>query len=420
MSSEMSSQPPVTAGPTPQSQRVDTLDVLRGLALMGILLVNIELFRGPVLFDLLAERSADTSRADDVAKFLVGWLASGKFISSFSLMFGVGAAMMFQRARAAGRRPRALLARRYAWLLVFGLAHMFLLFPGDILFIYGLGGLLLLLFVKRTNRTVVWWAGILLTLNTLFLLAGSVLTTLAPATPEGDAAAAGVTQMFADLSDRALEAYTSGDLGARAGVRAWEVLIVQGGSMFVLPMVLALFLIGLAIGRSGLITNLAGHRHRLRRASLIGLGGGLVLNVPVGLTGTLGGAAVGPDTDLSVGLLAAGAVGQGIGAPLLAIGYLATLALACQNPAVLRRLGALRDTGRMALSGYILQSVLTSTFFVWLGYYGQLSMVASLGVVVGVWIVMLVSCSVWQRRWGRGPLERLWRHLTYGRATSPA
>jgi uncharacterized protein len=420
MSHEPSPQPVAATGPTPQSQRVDTLDVLRGFALMGILLVNIELFRGPVLFDLLAGRTTDVSRADEVAGFLVGWLASGKFISSFSLLFGLGAWMILERARAAGRRPRRLLARRFAWLLVFGLLHMFLLFPGDILFIYGLVGLLLLLFVKRTTRTVLWWAGGLVTLNTLFLVASTAFAGLAPSTPEADAAAEELASMFGGLSDRALAAYGSGDVVAMAGARAWEVLIVQGGSMFVLPMVLALFLIGLAIGRSGLVTDLAGHRPALRRASLVGLVGGLALNVPVGLAGTLGGAAVGPDTDLSVGLLAAAAVGQGVGAPLLAIGYLSTLALACQNPTVLRRLGALRDTGRMALSGYILQSVLTSTFFVWFGFYGQLTAVASLGVVVVVWIVMLTACSVWQRRWGRGPLERLWRHLTYGRATTSA
>ena len=157
------------AGPTPPSERVDTLDVLRGFALMGILLVNIELFRGPVLFDILAGQAAEVSRADEIAGFLVGWLASGKFISSFALMFGIGAAMMWERANASGRAPGRLLARRYVWLLVFGLAHMFLLFPGDILFIYGLTGLLLLLFVRRSNLTLKWWAPGLLVANTLFL-----------------------------------------------------------------------------------------------------------------------------------------------------------------------------------------------------------------------------------------------------------
>ncbi len=420
MAHEPTSQPLSSAGPTPQSQRVDTLDVLRGFALMGILLVNIELFRGPVLFDLLAGRSADVSRADEIAGFLVGWLASGKFISSFSLLFGIGAWMILERARAAGRQPRRLLARRFAWLLVFGLLHMFLLFPGDILFIYGIVGLLLLLFVKRSTRTVLWWAGILLALNTVFLVASTALAGLAAATPEADAAAAEMAELFTGLSDRAAAAYGSGDVAAMASVRAWEVLVVQGGSMFVLPKVLALFLAGVAIGRSGLITDLTANRHLLRRASVVGLVGGLALNLPVGLAGTLGGAAVGPDTDLGVGLLAAAGVGQAVGAPLLAIGYLSTLALACQNPTVLRMLGAVRDTGRMALSGYILQSVLTSTFFVWFGFYGRLSAVASLGVVVVVWIVMLTVCSQWQRRWGRGPLERLWRRLTYGRATASA
>jgi uncharacterized protein len=379
--------------PTPRTERVDALDVLRGFALLGILLVNIELFRGPVLFDTLAGADTARSGSDRVAQFLIGWLASGKFISSFALMFGVGAAMMVRRAEAAGRRPRRLLVRRYLWLAAFGLVHMFLLFPGDILFIYGLAGLILLLFVNRSIRSLLRWAAGLLTVYLLFMVGSTVLASLAPA-PQADPAVIEMQAMFTGLSERASTAYVSGDLAAIASMRAWEVLIVQGGSMFVLPSVLALFLIGLAAGKAGIVDDLAGHRALLRRASAIGLAGGLVLNVPVGVAGILGGAAMGPAEGVGPAMLLGAAIGQTIGAPLLAVGYLSTLALACLRPGVVDRLAVLRDTGRMALTGYILQSVLASTFFVWLGFYGRLTLTSSLVVVVVIWVVVLATCGV--------------------------
>jgi uncharacterized protein len=119
--------------PTPAEQRIDTLDVLRGFALLGILLINIELARGSDLYVFVAGETPERSSADGIVQFLSGWLVRSKFLSAFALLFGVGAALMVARAEGSGRSPHALLARRYGWLLVLGLAHMLLLFSGDIL-----------------------------------------------------------------------------------------------------------------------------------------------------------------------------------------------------------------------------------------------------------------------------------------------
>ena len=412
------------AGPVPAGERVDTLDVLRGFALLGILLVNIELFRGADLYALLAGEAPELSRADEIVQFVVGWLAGGKFISSFALLFGVGAAIMAGRALVRGHSPRRLLARRYGWLLVFGLAHMFLLFPGDILFIYGLAGLALLPFVFVRPKALLWWAAGIAAAYLVFALGSAALALgMAALAPEGvaeDPFTAGFEEFFAERHEQAVSAYTEGDVGAQAAARAWEVLFIQGSQLFLVPWVLALFLVGFAIGKSGLLANLAGSRRLLQRGAVLGLGAGLVLNLPLGFAGTLGGAAVGPDAQIGGLLLLGVTTGQLLGAPLLAVGYLSALALACLRPGVATRLGPLRDAGRMALSGYVLQSVLATGFFVSLGFYDRLSSAQALGVVLAIWALMLAACMLWQRRVGRGPLERLWRRLTYGAARHPA
>ncbi len=408
----------------PASERVDALDVLRGFALLGILLVNIELFRGPALYELLAGEEVAGTPAEEIVSFTVGWLAGGKFLSSFAILFGVGAAVIAGRAVARGHAARGLLAKRYAWLLVFGLVHMLLLFAGDILFVYGIAGLLLLPFALARVRTLLWWAGgilvVYLVLVVGFTALGAAVESAAPQ-PADDPVTAAVEGFFAERAEQAVAAYTEGGLGDQLQARAWEALLVQSGQILLAPWVLALFLLGFAVGKAGILADLHGHRRLLRRIALVALPVGLVANVPVGFAGALGGAAVGPDPEVGGLALLGATLGQIAGAPLLAVGYLSGLALLCLRPGVLARLAPLRDAGRMALSGYVLQSVLATGLFTGFGLstgfslYGQVDGVQALGVVAGIWVVLLVVTTLWQRRLGRGPLERLWRRLTYGR-----
>ncbi len=414
--------PDVDLAPLPPGQRVATLDVLRGFALLGILLVNIELFRGPALYDLLAGAEPALSAGEEAVSFLIGWLAGGKFLSSFAILFGIGAAVIAARAQARGHAARGLLAKRYAWLLVFGLVHMLALFAGDILFVYGIAGLLLLPFAHARVRTLLWWAGgilaVYLVLVVGFTALGAALEGAAPQ-PADDPVTAAVEGFFAERAEQAVAAYTEGSLGDQLQARAWEALLVQSGQVLLAPWVLALFLLGFAVGKAGVLADLPAHRRLLRRTALVTLPLGLLANVPVGFAGALGGAAVGPDAEMGGLALVGASAGQILGAPVLAVGYLSALALLCQRPAVLAWLAPLRDAGRMALSGYVLQSVLAAGLFtgfgLGVGLYGQVDGVQALAVVAGIWAVLLLVSTLWQRRLGRGPLERLWRRLTYGR-----
>lgn len=396
-------------GPTPASRRVATLDVLRGWAILGILLVNIELFRGSDIYRVLAGETPARSPAGEWAEFAIGWLVSGKFLASFALLFGVGAAMMIARSDAREVAVRPLLARRYAWLAALGLAHMVLLFSGDILFVYGLAGMALLAFVRLPTRPLLWWAGGIFAIYGALGGAFAALQTVAPA---GDPGSGAMTAFMQERGAAARTAFTDGSLADQLVARAGEAALVQLNQLVSVPWILALFLIGMAIGRSGLIESLPRHTGLVGRVAAVAVPVGLVVTLPQGWTGPLGMAS------------AAGSIGEALalpamllGAPLLALGYLAALTWLCQRPEWLRRLRPLQQIGRMALSAYLLQSLLCTGFFVWLGFYDRLSLVSALGVVLAVWAVLLVVCPMWMGRFAMGPVEWLWRRLTYGAAT---
>jgi uncharacterized protein len=408
--------PPSPIRPTTGNEREPILDVLRGFALLGILLVNIALMRGPELYTLLAGEIPDPSEGiDRIVDGAVSWLATGKFVSSFSLLFGVGAGLIVGRALAAGRSPHGLLARRYVWLLAFGLAHMILLFPGDILFVYGITGMVLLAFINVQPRTAVWISVALIASVTAitvgFTALSAVFGDVQAQGASGDPFTAAFEGFFAARQEQAISAFTEGSYLDVIVANAWQSLLVQSGQLFVLPWILGLFLLGFAVTRAGIPLRLAEHRPLLRRAALLGLGIGLPLNATMGLVDPLSLIAGGPDASVGTGMLVLITFAQQAGAPALAIGYLSALALLCLRIGPIRPLAAV---GRMALTAYLLQSLLALIVFAGFDRYGQLSSAEAMLVVVGIWTILLVACPLWLRFFRFGPAEWLWRSLTYG------
>jgi uncharacterized protein len=396
--------------------REPVLDVLRGFALLGILLINIELMRGPAFYEVMAGDVPPRAQGiDRVVQFLTGWLAAGKFISSFAIMFGLGAALIAGRVVAKGATPRGLLARRYGWLLLFGLVHMLLLFPGDILFVYGVTGLVLLAFLNVRQRTAVIWSAALVvfsaTFGVLFSWLGAVMRDPFGA-PADDPLTRTFQGFFADRADAAVRAHVEGSYLDVIGVNAVESLVIQGGQIFVLPWLLGLFLLGFVIGRSGIVADPSAFRPQLRKAAAIGLAVGLPLTLAQGTVDPIVLIAGGADTQVGAGLVALIMLGQLLGAPVLAVGYLSSLALLSLRFGTSRPLAAV---GRMALSAYLLQGLLTLVVFAGFSLYGQLGPAEAMLVVLGVWVVLLVVCPLWLRWFRFGPAEWLWRSLTYGR-----
>src|SRR5271169_4960577 len=151
-------QEPKRVGPVSLSERIQFIDVLRGMALFGILAANMRAFFAPldaygnigVLFH---------SRADVLAQAFIDAFIQGKFISIFSFLFGMGFAIQMSRAEERGVRFLGFYPRRLLALAVFGLIHGMLIWAGDILLTYALSGAILLLFRKREQPTFLWWIG---------------------------------------------------------------------------------------------------------------------------------------------------------------------------------------------------------------------------------------------------------------------
>lgn len=397
--------------PIPPAEREPILDTLRGFAILGILLVNMEVMRGPDWLILLDGGSVPASSGliDRIAGFAIGWLATGKFVSILAILFGMGAALIAGRSSRAGQSPRPLLARRYVWLCAFGIVHMLFLYPGDVLFVYGVTGLILLAFVMLPMRALLGWAAIILggygALGLRYV--STVPQTPAHAEPDADSFSTLVDHHHAE----AIAAYTTGSYGDIVSVQAWHALLLQSGQLLALASILALFLAGYAIARAGIVTHLRQHRALLTRGAWIGLGVGLPANLALGFLGPLAGFSAPADTE-PLWFTRWAIVVQVFGEPVLAVGYLCALSLFC-----LRRgaIGPLAAVGRMALTAYLLQSALALAAIVKLQLYGQLTTASALVVVAGIWCVLLVVCPLWLRWFALGPLEWLWRSLSYGR-----
>lgn len=370
--------------------------------------------RGPALFDALTGTlPAPTSGVDRVTSFLVGWLAAGKFVSSFAILFGVGAALLAAKAWQRGWSAHRLLARRYALLAVFGLAHMVLLFPGDILFVYALTGFVLLPFLRVRPRSALWWSGGILAGLTAVLAGVAVLAAVAgdPMGGGSEDAFSGALSGFVDQQRQAtIAAYTEGGLGEVLSARSFEALVIQTGQLVSLPWLLALFLLGFAMARTGVATDPGSFRPLLRRLAALGLGVGLPANLVLGVVGPVGTATgtAGEATSTWVELAAVPA--QLLAAPLLAVGYLAALSLLALRWGTWRPLAAV---GQMALTAYLLQSLVATVVFVGWGTYDAWTATSALAVVVATWALLLVVCPLWLGRYRFGPVEWVWRSWTY-------
>lgn len=412
------------AGPVTASERVAVLDALRGIALFGVCVANLiavlSLYGVPGAPD---PATLPTAATDPAAEFLMHVLVEGKFYSLFSLLFGIGFAVQLQRAEARGEGVSRYV-RRLLVLFGIGLAHILLVWPGDILALYALVGLLLVLLRRLSDRALLVTAAVLL-LVPVADYAAYWLTdgAWAPAEPFFDAAQR--------MGRARLRPLLPGQGGAIAAALSedWQVLFVRNqvglirrmGSLIeqVRPAkVLAMFLIGLWVGRRSLFRDLDAAAPLLRRVALVGLGVGLPLNVLLAWLMEQD-VLYGPRPDFAaspLGLVQTLAYALGV-APL-ALGFAASFALAWRAPRGRRAGGLLAPAGRMALTNYLTQTVIAIALFygVGLGLAGTVGPTLLWPLAAVIIAVQATTSAVWLRRFRFGPVEWLWRSLTYGRA----
>ena len=396
---------PVIARPrtTDPGSRFDVLDALRGAAVLGVLLVNVTFMASPILF-LPADQLEAGGLGSLNAFFsgLVAWLVNGKMIALLATLFGAGMGLIAARNLSAGRLRRVLFVRRSLFLIVLGLVHMVLLFPGDILFVYGVTGLIAILFLRRSPKALLWWAGGILALGFLILAASNTFLAIS-----GDTA---LGQTFSTELASTTAAYDGRNYGGVIAANATMASLVQSsGVIFAQTWILPLFLIGMAAAKAGVITNPRAHSTLLRRTAWIGISVGLPLNLVLFPGGVLGANGLIPgEGGVAMGIVSAGVTTFAV--PLLSAGYACALALLWLRYRAPRPLVAV---GRMALTAYLLESLLAFGFFFGFAAYGKLGFSAALVLVLAIWAVIAVICTLWLRRFTFGPMEWLWRTVTY-------
>lgn len=397
----MQSLPPVQYGsPSAEGERFELIDALRGFALAGVLLVNLGSFTLYAFLDEAAKAALPTARFDRIADAIKSLLVEDKAIALFSMLFGLGFALQLERAEKRGSAGLRLYLRRIGVLLLFGVVHSYLFWWGDILLIYALMGLLLVVCRNLSQR---------------MLLVLGFFVALAPALAEPwiDALLQGLptqeTMERANIAAFSSPRWTLA-LAQNLTFSNWTYLAWWG----VFPFVFARFLLGYWAGRSELLQRPDIHRSLLLRLFLV--------TAPLGSAATLLGYFESRVAS-RIGALA-GQVGILLfemilraGPLALGIAYATGFALLFLHPSCRRYLRLLAPVGRMALTNYLLQTAVCLSLFygAGLGVGPRYGLVGILSTWVLLFGAQIFFSHWWLSHYRFGPMEWLWRSLTYVR-----
>jgi uncharacterized protein len=394
---------PVTA-----TERIETLDVLRGFGLLGILAMNIRAMAAPFSAYMYPYALFDFSGASRAAYIFTSVVFDLKMMGLFSMLFGAGVLLYAAKPTASGAPPRGLWFRRMFWLLVLGLVHAYLIWDGDILVPYAMCGLLLLWWVRRFS------APVLLAIAIVFLTVGAGLSIghgMAWASmSEADRTAE--LELFMPTPQQVDQqlARLRGSYGEVVAGRASFVFMGQTMyfAMFFFWRCGGMMLLGMALYKWGFLDGRrAAHTYLTAAAICLPLGLGLAWYGTVALERIRFAMPERTVADLW----------NYVGAVLASIGYASVLIVVVKRGGLVGLRRALAAVGQMAFSNYLFHSIFTAIVFLgWgFGFVGRLDYAGQLVVVAVVWMFQLIVSPLWLRHFRFGPAEWLWRSLTYWR-----
>jgi uncharacterized protein len=394
--------------PTPTTERIPILDVLRGFAIFGILLVNLNTFTyhrsyehatGWTLLSKVLNRGAE--------QFIVQF-GSGKFITLFSFLFGLGFALQLVRVEARGLPIVRIYCRRLIVLLAIGLVHAFLIWEGDILVYYASTGFLLLFFRDFKPRTLLACAAFFYLLPlvkwevTLYQHVRKSSSQVGQSLPSQNGQAKDIAQD--EISRRVFRHGSFREIESR---RIHDVLFFYSEALQEAPRRLALFLLGLYAGKRQIFRDIRSNAVSFGRLGSIGL--------VVGLIGNLGNYILyNPALPIWTSLLKPVTAVMGIFG--LAACYVSAAVHLIEKEAWRPWLLPIAEVGRAALSNYLLQSLFLVTIFYsyGLGLFERIEPAAGICLTVLIYAFELFVTKWWLKRFRFGPAEWMWRTLTYG------
>ncbi|MDM5231875.1 DUF418 domain-containing protein [Lysinibacillus pakistanensis] len=377
--------------PTMLQERIATLDILRGISLLGILLVNMFAFYLPMPYIDLA--SWFTTPSDIVWQQNLDIYVQSSFYPLFAMLFGYGLAMQWQKALSRQQNFYKIGLRRLIVLFVFGLLHALLIWWGDILMMYAFCGVFLLLLLRLQSVWLVTISAIIFGVFQAFMLLVVGFIHFDTKVDE-----------YLDITsvEKAITAYGTGNWADAFMQRLTDLSIQMSIGMWFVSLftILPYMLLGAAASKWRLV-----ERARELKWLWIALAiGGLVIGIfvkslPVMFTRTY------LFDYLKVY----------IGGPILSIGYIGLIVLLCLLPVVPKLLSPFAKIGRMSLTMYILQSIIGTILFYQFGFgwYGKVSVATGVFIALGIIIVQMILAEIWLTKWRQGPLEAIWRKLTY-------
>ena len=414
MSTHVSTPADTFPSPISVRERLGILDAVRGVALGGILLANLTSFFGVYWMDVETRRAMAGSELGEAVLFGIDWFVEGKFYSVFSILLGTGFAIQCQRAIEQGRSLSEFgrfFRRRMTVLIGIGLIHMYGLWCGDILTLYGVMGLLLPFLARGGDRIRATAIVVLLLVPpATHLLVHWTEGRIDPRPPFAEAGSH-VREVLGGEGRSSLELFAG---GTGADYRAWNIgyavgrpgTYLQGGRP---AKVLALFLIGAWIGGT-----LLPRLHSLRRSLVLTAVAGAAVGLPASFIYALIKARTASTFTLSTEGLVQTAV-YTLGTAPLALSYLALAVLGWRIARVKSLLEWFVPLGRMALTVYIGQSLIQMAVFTGYGFglAGRAPLALLPVVAAGMLVAQRYGCLWWLARYRQGPLEWVWRKLTY-------
>ena len=397
--------------PVLQNERADILDVLRGFALLGVLLDNIFGFTGWGFLTLSMREALPTWPADGIVGLSELTFINGKFYSLFSLLFGIGFSIILIRNEQKGINPLKIFYRRLFILLIIGAGHLFLLWEGDILVLYALIGMLLPLFRKCSDKTLLILAGLLI-LSPILIDCINILFKSKP----GDyieSIAMNIDKNNGVPTDSTYSQYLFKNGSGFKEWRNWQEAGYLYRYSYILdsnriPKVLGLFLLGFYAGRKMIYANLEKYVSLFKKLRLWGF----VIGIPAAIACTyfeIFGKGIPEPEGLGHTFFYA------ISVVPLSLAYASVICLRWIKKKGNSKLKVLAPLGRMALTNYLMQTIIGITLYygVGFGFGGNTGPAIFIPVGLAVYALQILYSNLWFKYFNYGPMEWIWRQLTY-------
>ena len=381
--------------PLSERERIVSIDILRGFAILGIFLVNMPALFSPFLY--LNPETYWKEGIDQTLHAFVDIFGQASFYPLFAFLFGYGAIMIAERSKIKELSFPRLFVRRLFILLVFGCIHAFLIWHGDILITYAITGFMFMLFYKCKGKTLLI-TGLLVYVIPFALLSSLSFLTLLLSDMNASELLYNEEAVLASL-----KVYSEGSFSEITSQRIQDWMYTNGpaNAWLLIINILPLMLLGAAFAKQGWLVDVKKNKKLLTRLMFVGLIGGLFLKVLPYIYG------------LNFANLL---IQDQFGGPLLALFYMTFFVLILQNRAIYKLLKPLANVGRMSISNYLLQSIVFTWIFYGYGFglYGDISYVFGFVLVFVFYSVQIILSKWWLARYQYGPVEYIWRWGTYG------